>query len=232
MSNINYKKMKLFWEKRSSKEDESVQLGTLGISIDKVRLRQKIEIEKTIEYLNFKKNDIFLELGCGNGRWIFLSIPYVKEIYGIDYSKGMISSILNNSIYKENINKIFLFVSSAQKFLISKYFSKILISGTFTHMNDIHIEKMMKNINKMTRKDSRIIIRNSTGIEKRFEVHNEYSEAIKDYYSAIYREKNEYINIMNKYGFTLDKDEDYFNDSTGLNVFKETRLRIYEFRKK
>jgi len=51
-------------------------------------------------------------------------------------------------------------------------------------------------------------------------------------YSAIYRTREELIEIFKKIGFQLIKDEDMFPEGSVLNKFPNTRLRIYKFVRK
>lgn len=59
---------------------------------------------------------------------------------------------------------------------------------------------------------------------------DKYSEALKTHYSALYRTRDEYIEMFKRIGYSLIRDEDMFEEGSPLNKWKETRLRVYLFK--
>ncbi|MDD7305190.1 MAG: class I SAM-dependent methyltransferase [Peptoniphilaceae bacterium] len=59
-------------------------------------------------YLEIKKDDIILDLGCGGGRNIEYFLTKANKVYGIDYSKTSVemASFLNKEAIKEGRCKI------------------------------------------------------------------------------------------------------------------------------
>jgi hypothetical protein len=76
---------------------------------------------------------------------------------------------------------------------------------------------------------TRLVIRDGTGVPKRHEINNRFSEHLQAYYSGTYRTAQEYEALFARYGFTLKRHENMFPDDCVLNKYPETRLRIYEY---
>ena len=76
-----------------------------------------------------------------------------------------------------------------------------------------------------------ILLRDGTGLEKRHQIKNQFSESLQLEYSATYRTNDEYEDLFSKHGFELVSSDDMFKADSPLNKWKETRLRLYEFKK-
>jgi len=59
------------------------------------------EIQRMIDYLKFKKNDVFIDFGCGKGRVIFLvATQRLKNVVGIEFNPRLAN------IAKKNLNNL------------------------------------------------------------------------------------------------------------------------------
>ena len=229
---INSKAVKKFWENRAKKIDlkiESTNLGLTSIKEKKLKdLKIKTEWKKVNKYLTLNKQSIILDLGGGYGEWAFKFAKKCKKVYIIDYAEGMIQKGLQEAKIKKITNIKFIH-APVQKFKTSLKFDIIFISGLMIYLNNKEINELLKNIKKYSKPNTTIILRDGTGINKKFEIKNKFSKALKAKYNAIYRTREEYIILFKKIGFNLIKDEDMFGKKSKLNKFSETRLRIYKF---
>ena len=64
----------------------------------------------------------------------------------------------------------------------------------------------------------------------RYEIINKYSEALKTYYSALHRSREESLDLFRDIDFEVLRDEDMFEEGSPLNKWAETRLRLYLLR--
>jgi hypothetical protein len=87
----------------------------------------------------------------------------------------------------------------------------------------------MTNLSKACHEKTKVLLRDGTALEKRFEINNRMSEHLRTEYSASYRTKEEYIQLFKNYGFQILRDENMFNEGCPLNKYPETRLRLYLF---
>lgn len=223
-------KIKKFWNDRADLKEESTNLGLNGLDEKKQIIKKKIEIDKMFDYLDLNELNNFLEVGSGNGRWIFKLYDKVKSVTAVDYCESMVG-VVKKKVRNLGIDNIHVFNEDAKKFLVDDIFDKILMSGLIMYLNDDSLDALFKNIDMMTRSGSEIIIRDTFGINGRYEINDKYSEALDTNYSAIYRSTNELVSMVKDYGFEFVRKENMFGDESGLNIFKETLSMMIKFRK-
>lgn len=92
-----------------------------------------------------KKDMIFLDVGCGPGRIVKTIAPLVKEYYGVDISKGLISKAVAH--YKD-YNNVQFFVNdgSTLDFFDSCAFDFVLEYLVFIHLRKDQIVGYIKEI--------------------------------------------------------------------------------------
>jgi len=229
-SSIDMNSIQKFWNRRA--KNEKIDVSTCNFEKDDYlkKLKMDIEEKKIYDYLELKKDYRVLDLGCGWGNWAFKLSDKVKEIYAVDFVKEFIDEGIQISL-KRNVRNIRFFVSSVQNYNTYEKFDIVFCSGIMAYLNDIIFEKVLSNICKYAKDESQVLVREPTGIIGRYEVNNKYSEALKDYYSATYRTREEFIDAFEKKGFKLIKDDDMYPEGSPLNKWPETRLRIYSFRR-
>ena len=85
---INKKNIETFFKERANKHDELNPLKTV-IYQDKNQVlakeRDTYEKNKIKSLVNFSKNQVVLDIGCGIGRWADEISSEVKNYIGIDY---------------------------------------------------------------------------------------------------------------------------------------------------
>lgn len=226
---ISGKEIKEFWDRRASYHSEDE--GLTNLEEDKKLLKIKVNTEKpkVLSYVNPKDKTI-LDLGGGNGNWSFLFAKTAKSVAVIDYCKELISQGTKRAIRTDTHNIVFC-ESSIQDFTENKKYDTIFLSGVTIYLNDDEFNKVLENIEAYSKKGTELILRDATGIQGRYCLNKKYSKELEAHYSAIYRTKEEYANLFKKVGFYLIKDEDMFPEGSLLNKHKETRLRIYKFRR-
>ena len=151
---LDYNFLRKFWES----ESHSVNLGAT-----KDQLKKQEELVQGIVGNNPKK---VLDLGCGIGR---LAIPLAKKghfVTAIDYSKNTIQKLKRKKID---------FLTAIQTNILSplpfgKKFDIILIFGVIVHINEEDLSRLMWNAFKHLKHNGKLLIRESVGNPKHFEV--------------------------------------------------------------
>jgi hypothetical protein len=79
-----------------------------------------------------------------------------------------------------------------------------------------------------------LLLRDGTSIlpGRRHEIDNRFSQHLQEYYSAIYRTREEYVALFAREGLELVLDGQMFKEPSPLNKYPETRLRYYVFRER
>ena len=80
----------------------------------------------------------------------------IKYYKGVDFSSTFIKNAVNNN----NSDKIKFINSKVQDYYEDYKFDFVLIIGLMTYLNDDSIYKLLKNVNKMLKKNGLLIVRN------------------------------------------------------------------------
>lgn len=194
ISSTQIKKNIEFWNNLSTNENIN---ATMLTSFNKNKKLQSKQTKKEIEIFKkyFKKNMRTLDIGCGNGR---LSIPlskHCKKMICVDSSKHLIE----NFPKKTNTE---LIVQDALDFVKNKSntkFDAIIMSGLLQNFDDFEFNEFFKHMEKLTHKNTLLLIRVSIGNIQRINVINQFSDALDSLYTAYYRTIEEIDDKLKKY---------------------------------
>lgn len=226
-------KVKQFWENRS-KTYATVQFESIAnLEQDPENLALKIrdETTKVFDWLPDLQGKSVLDLGAGVGQWTFrFAERQAKKVTAVEYADGLAKIGIKEAMRRGFDNVVF-FSSPAEEFFSPELFDVIFISGLFVYLNDDQAEKLLLNLIKMTGKETYLLLRDGSGIPKRHEINNKFSDHLQTEYSAIYRTPDEYTAIFRNAGFECSKQENMFPEGHRLNKYPETRLRLFDFKK-
>jgi cyclopropane fatty-acyl-phospholipid synthase-like methyltransferase len=227
---LNLQTIKAFWDKRAKQYEKKKSYSITNLEEDEQLQQLKVELEQEhiFKLLKIKTNMSILDLGAGIGAWSMLFASKCKEVVAVEYSAKMIE-IAKQIAKRESINNIEFVCQDVLDYCTTQKFDVIFISGLLIYIPDSEIPRLLQNMSDYSKKGTYLLVRDSTGIEGRYEIVNKYSEALKVDYSALYRTRDEYIEMFRKIGFELVVDEDMFEKGCPLNKWKETRLRVYLF---
>lgn len=228
---IQKKNIKDFWTAQAKKINVKKE-GISNLEEDEALLEEKIilEYEKIFPIIEtcLNKDSKVLDLGSGSGQWAYRFSPLAKSVTLVEFSEEMMGLAKNNST--EKFNNLEFILSEAQDFLSSEVYDLIWISGLLIYLTDQELVKLISNCRQMLALDGRLILRDGTGLDERYEISNQFSENLGHNYSATYRTSEEYIAEFIKKGFELIDHCDVFEAGSKLNKWKETRLRLYQFK--
>ena len=188
--------------------------------------RDSYEKNKIFPMLRLNGENNVLDIGCGIGRWADSISENVKYYHGTDFSESLIS-IARSRHKKDNIQFQILPAEDIKKKNISfdGFFDRVIISGLLLYMNDDQIRKMFDGLSEIVSEKCIIYMREPLGIEHRLTLKNYWSEELQSFYNAIYRKKNEIIDLaehfFNKNNFKIIKFEPLYTNKK-LNTRKET----------
>lgn len=210
-----------FWNNIDIKNNSN---GTMLTSFKKnYKLQEKqtkLEIKIFKKFINKKMK--ILDLGCGNGR---LSIPIsqiCKEIICVDSSTMLINDLKKN--VKSNNTK--LHIQDALDFVEKTKFKydAIIMSGLLQNFDDYEFHNFVKNINKICKKNSILLIRVSVAKNERINIVNQFSEALDALYTAYYRTSQE-IKICFKKFKTIEEKYLYANHKDTETIFLALKFK-------
>ncbi len=176
-------KWKSFWNEFPVKFGETdflkqVEKTVGGKPISPVQFETIIsDINKT---LGTKKDDIVLDLCCGNGVITAIMSKACKSIVGVDYSEPLIK---NARKYNKPENASYFQMSvldpNAKK-LLNKPFTKIYMYEALQHFNEDDFSKILALINEISSPNSVILIGSIPNIDQLWDFYDT-DERRKDY---------------------------------------------------
>ena len=129
----------------------------------------------------------------------------------VEFSEGMMN--IAKKTYKElGLKNLYFKMSEAQKFLNTEKYQLIWISGLLIYLSDDELRQLISNCRKMLASNGLLLLRDGTGLKKRYEINNQFSKDLNSNYSATYRSAEEYEHSIKNDGFKLIKQEDVFDD--------------------
>ncbi|MCU0689848.1 MAG: class I SAM-dependent methyltransferase [Polyangiaceae bacterium] len=228
---IDRDKVKAFWDARAdtyrSLKFESI--ANLEQDPQNLELKIRLESEKVFAYLETVAGKTVLDLGAGVGQWAFRFVDRgAADVTAVEYS-ARLARIGAREAERRGVSNLRFIVSPAEDVSLDGQFDIVFISGLFVYMNDDQAEKLTPRLATLCHSDTRVVVRDGTGLRERFEIDDRPSEHLGTSYSATYRTAAQYQAMFERSGFELLRHENMFDERCPLNKFAETRLRIYEF---
>lgn len=223
--------VKAFWDARADTYGNLPFESIANLEQDPSNLALKInhESEKVFAYIGDCYKKSIVDLGAGVGQWAFRFVQrHAGRVVAVEFS-ARLAEIGRLECERRGIDNVDFVVSSAEEFDTSEKFDLVFVSGLFVYLNEDQANVLCSRLPEMCAPSGRIIVRDGTGHQTHFELHNAHSDHLNTRYSAIYRTRDEYESLFAQHGMSLLRDEDMFPAGSPLNKYQETRLRLYEF---
>lgn len=227
---INYDETQVFFLNRARKFNKDNPYAVTMYQDNNpelVKQRNAKEVEKLLPLLHLDNNSKVLDIACGIGRWSDAITMDIDRYCGIDFCEDFIMKA--RELNKGKNNRFFFNGKSNEiadcllKHQMGGKFNRILFMGSWHYLNDIDVEGTFQEICEIVDNEALIVMRGPIGISERLTLKEHFSEELADTYNAIYRTRDELVEMMNnsmlKNGFTI-KEEDFLYES--LNNRKET----------
>lgn len=228
---IDPNKVKSFWEGRSEKWGKLPfeSIANLEEKEELLAMKLALEQEKIMPLLPLKSHMTVLDLGAGVGQWTFRFAPLVKHVTAVEYMDSF-AEIGRVEAKKRGLTNVEFIHSAAENYTSEAAFDVVFISGLFVYLNPDQAQTLMDHLPRLVKKDGILLLRDGTSIlDKAYTINNRYSDILSEQYSALYRTRDEYIQLFHQSGFHLIQDDQVFDEGCPLNKFAETRLRYYLF---
>jgi len=128
------------------------------------RRGEKYKFEKIaadiIDKVQFEKDDLVLDLCCGNAALTKFIARACKEIHGVDFSEALIDSARKLEV-KENIFNLRLHLSDAMdidKFFPQDFFDKAYCYFSFQYFNKSKRELLLEKLSRITKRKGWIFL--------------------------------------------------------------------------
>jgi ubiquinone/menaquinone biosynthesis C-methylase UbiE len=157
--------------------------------------RDHAEKQAVLATLNVRTVDRVLDIGCGTGRWAEVLAPHVSAYLGIDFSAGLLETArarVPSAVFQcADISSL-----DSGALAVAPPFTLFVCSGILTYLNDTDVQRLFSTISRVAGPDSRLYLREPTGKHQRLTLDGYWSEELEAVYSAIYRTRDEYIDLF------------------------------------
>ncbi len=228
---INYEDTGLFFKHRAKRYSEDNPYSVTMYQDDHpelVKRRNEKEVEVLLPKLELRPDSKVLDIACGIGRWADAIECNIKEYCGVDFCEDLIDLARKRNMDMDN--RFFLVGRSTEIEDVlrrerKENYNRVLFIGALMYLNDEDIMETLSQTVRVCEQSTIICIREPIGIEERLTLKKQFSDELGEEYSAIYRTRDELVEIfetalINK-GFVIDEENYLFED--GLNNRKETR---------
>ena len=198
-TDINYDKVKDFWELRAQKSGlNAVLLGNQKDSKQSdLRNEKETILLKSFFDKGIKKLSV-LDIGCGMGRWANNLKEDVAQYCGIDFSDKFIKS---NKVKFEKYNNLQFYTMPATDIdlsVLNNNYNLVIITGVLMYINDKNLASVLETIKQIN--PQYIYLQESVAVlSERLTLKGFYSDELNTQYSAIYRTKEEYEDYLKSF---------------------------------
>lgn len=230
---IDSKAIRNFWEKRGAKLGKTEFESIANLEPDPELLAKKIadETKCIMPRLALTGSMRVLDLGAGVGQWAIRIAPQVREVVAVEYAKSIIA-LGQEAVRRMNLDNVRFVECAAEDFTSSEPFDLVFISGLLLYLVDEQADKLVSRLPALVADGGRVCLRDGTSIlPARHIIDNRWSETLGSNYSALYRTRQEYLELFARHGFIVKEDCQVFEEGSPLNKYPETRLRLYLFTK-
>ncbi|MCZ2442068.1 MAG: class I SAM-dependent methyltransferase [Burkholderiales bacterium] len=224
-------KVRHFWEGRAATLGQVAFESIANLEQDPDNLRLKIDEEsrKVFAWLPALEGLRVLDLGAGVGQWTFrFAQRGAREVVAVEYAHGLVE-IGRAEARRRAAGGVRFVESAAEAYQTDRAFDLIFISGLFVYLNDDQARALLQRLPAWLRSDGMLLVRDGTGLGERYEINDRHSEHLGQNYSATYRTREQYIDMMAAHGLHCVRDENMFAEGHPLNKYPQTRLRLYAF---
>lgn len=187
------------------------------------------EIDFILPYLRVEKTHKVLDIGCGVGRWAETMVPICGTYVGVDFSGEMVraarehfSDAQNATFVQSSFQDIF-----SERVVTDQKFDVVIIAGVSMYINDRELMECFAQLRKILNKDAIVYMEESVGVRERLTLDGIWSENLGDNYHAIYRTKEEYMQLLQPLLVNAEVlKTDYFENLDKKNMTETSHLYI------
>lgn len=163
--------------------------------------KQKRRLKKLLQFINLEKNDIVLDVGCGNGLLLDYIFNKINFYYGVDFSGDFIKVARDRQEKNKGFNAKFIY-GDINVFCkdFKNYFDKIFALDFVEHIYDNDFRKIFTALNNSLKIGSELYIHTPNG-EYFLEIFKKKGIIKQSPEHIAIRAATEYKKLLEKVGF-------------------------------
>lgn len=227
---IDRAKIQQFWDSRANTYGQVRFESVANLEQDDSNVRLKIaeETERVSDWIGDLAGRRVLDLGAGVGQWAFRLAARGAHVTAVERSQPLVDIGRAEVAARGSANVEFV-CAPAESYRPDHRFDLVFVSGLFVYLDDEQADELMDNLPYMVHPAARVLVRDGSGVGRRHEIDDRWSEHLEANYSAVYRTPGEYESLFAARGFSLVRSENMFPEGHPLNKYPETRLRLFVF---
>ena len=207
---LDYGNTSAFFEGRGRAANDNPLTATMYQSADLAARRDAEEKARVLPLIDPVANDRILDLGCGTGRWAEAIAGQVDAYLGIDFSDALLD-VARTRAPQAVFQSMNVAALDATALAIPPPFTAIICSGILIYINDDDIRALFRAISHVASPTCRIYLREPMATGERLTLDRHWSDELQDHYSAIYRTRDEYLELFTDLdGFTVREEGEPF----------------------
>jgi SAM-dependent methyltransferase len=223
---LDYAATSAFFRGRGKAAAGNPLTATMYQSEDLATRRDQEEKARALPLLTIRSDDRVLDLGCGTGRWAEAISTQVKAYLGIDFAEDLLD------VARQRVpDATFVAMDVAQlkpaTFPVPPPFSVVICSGILIYINDDDIRALFGTISSLAAPGCRVYLREPMARDKRLTLDRHWSDELQAHYSAIYRTRDEYLELIGSLaGFSVVAEGTPFPDELQNRVETSQRYML------
>jgi ubiquinone/menaquinone biosynthesis C-methylase UbiE len=197
-------------------------------SADLATRRDAEEKARVLPLISPVAQDRMLDLGCGTGRWAEAIAERVDAYLGIDFSDSLLD-VARTRAPQAVFQAMNVAALDATALALPPPFTVIICSGILIYINDDDIRVLFRAISRVAAPACRIYLREPMATDERLTLDRHWSEELQDHYSAIYRTRDEYLELFAELdGFTVREEGEPFSQELQNRADTRQRYMVLE----
>ena len=198
---IDYDATRRFFERRAQRSADTCAWTRVMYQDDHPDLviaRDKHEKETVLPQLELRATDRVLDVGCGVGRWALAAAPQVAYYLGTDFSEGLLERAREDLHSHPHVEFQCLPAQDIEG-LVGRQepFNRVILAGILAYLNDDDVKRCLRGVAEICSvSDAIVYLREPMGVASRLTLDKYWSEQLDSEYSAIYRSRGEYEQLL------------------------------------
>lgn len=187
-------KSKLLVASQQHRDEDLAAAMLYGDSKDALR-RSREEFAQVGPLLRANGTAQVLDVGCGVGRWAEHLLGSVQHYVGVDVVEELVAVAQQRFCASKNIKFVCTNHDPVTKAISGKVFSHAIVSGVVHYLNDEEVKALFDDLKRLVPAGT-IYVRGPFSEDKRLTINEEWSVDLQDTYSATYRTRTEFLDLL------------------------------------